>query len=65
MAEVVLDKSKFGNTGEDGELYNFYRVLKNGTEEFLTQRRGDGKLIAVTDEQYKAWKSQNIVARKV
>jgi hypothetical protein len=64
MIEVVLDKSKFGNTNEDGLLYDFY-VLRDGKEEFLTQRRGTGKLIAVTDEQYKSWKNQNIIARLV
>lgn len=65
--KVVLDESKYGNTGvDDMPLYAFYRVKKNGNEEFITDRNCDGiTLIAVTKEQFNQWKNHNWVAREV
>lgn len=66
--KVVLDESKFGNTSCDKTmpLYGFYRIKKNGIEEFITARNCDGTtLIAVTKAQYKQWKSYNLTSRKI
>lgn len=73
IAEVVLDESQFGKgnpPGEAGETRNgfsFYRERKDKTSrtywEKLTARMGDiPTLVAVTEQQFKRWKKDKLIA---
>lgn len=58
--EVVLDISLYGVSKLiKGLSYSYYSVEKNNKLDFITVQNTD-KLIAVTDEQYRNWKSKKL-----
>lgn len=59
--EVVLKEEFYGNVPWESGVgaYSYYFKDKNGFE-FITTRSQD-YLIAVTKEQYNAWKSRTII----
>lgn len=63
--KIILDESKYGNTGDPSKpAHCFYLVEKSGKEKFITLRHCEGDvLVAVSKDQYKQWKNQNIISR--
>ena len=63
-AKIVFDEARYGLPEFKSNNFAFYRIDKNGHEEFITARP-DEILYAVTTEQLTSWSKANIVCRQV